>query len=301
MNENAPSGRVVRGMTIPRLASMLVIGCLCALPSAGQEIEEPALDVEWIEGPSAGDLGKLARVVVPDNYVFAGAKDTKRLMEVMQNPVSGSELGFLAPVEEDWFIVFEYEPIGYVKDDEKDELDADALLESIREGTREANKIRQENGWETLEVVGWHERPHYNQETHNLEWATLARSSGGDTIINHNTRLLGRQGVMSATLVADPDQIETILPVSKSLLDGYEYLPGKKYSEFRSGDKIAEYGLTALITGGAAAVALKTGLLQKFWKVIVVGFIALVGFLKKVLATLFGREVKAEDAGPYGS
>jgi uncharacterized membrane-anchored protein len=106
---------------------------------------------------------------------------------------------------------------------------------------------------------------------------------------------------MSATLVADPDQIETILPVSKSLLDGYEYLPGKKYSEFRSGDKIAEYGLTALITGGAAAVALKTGLLQKFWKVIVVGFIALVGFLKKVLATLFGREVKAEDAGPYGS
>jgi uncharacterized membrane-anchored protein len=43
------------------------------------------------------------------------------------------------------------------------------------------------------------------------------------------------------------------------LLQNYSFNEGEKYSEFRSGDKIAEYGLSALIVGGAAAAAVKTG------------------------------------------
>ncbi len=218
-------------------------------------------------------------------------------MEFYENPVNGTELGFLAPIEEDWFLVFEFDDIGYVKDEEKDELDADAILESIREGNREANKIRREKGWGMLDVVGWHQPPYYNEQTHNLEWATLGRSSEGATVINYNTRLLGREGVMRATLVADPGQIEGILLTSKTLLEGYEFLTGNRYSEFRVGDKIAEYGLTALITGGAAAVAVKTGLFKKLWKFILFGIIAVIGFIKKILATLFGKKEQAEDVG----
>ena len=39
-------------------------------------------------------------------------------------------------------MVFEYDDSGYVKDDDKDELDADAMLASIREGTEQANVER---------------------------------------------------------------------------------------------------------------------------------------------------------------
>lgn len=282
-----------------RFVWLFLFGSLVASPALAlfQEPESPPLEIAWIEGPSSGDLGGVARVQVPEGYVFAGSEDTRKLMELMQNPLSNQEVGFLAPDEKDWFIVFEFDPIGYVKDDEKEALDADAILESLRSGNRQANEIRKENGWETLEIVGWQRPPYYNPQTHNLEWATLARTEAGESVINYNTRILGRNGVMSATLVSSPDQLESILPVSASLLSGYDYLPGSRYAEFRAGDKIAEYGLTALITGGAAAVALKTGLLQKFGKFIVLAFVAVIGFFKRILGSLFGR--KSEEGVSY--
>lgn len=281
-----------------RLCRLLFVCCsLVASPSLAlfQEPPAPAPEIDWIEGPSAGELGDVARVDVPEGFVFAGRDDTRELMELMENPVSGQEVGFLAPAGEDWFVVFEFEKIGYVNDDEKEALDADAILESLRSGNQKANEIRRKKGWGTLEIVGWHRAPHYNQETHNLEWATLARSETGETVINYNTRLLGRNGVMSATLVSSPDRLEEVLPVSSNLLAGYDYLPGNRYAEFRAGDKIAEYGLTALITGGVAVAAVKSGLLQKFGKFIVLAFVAVIGFFKKILGGLLGR--KSEEEG----
>jgi uncharacterized membrane-anchored protein len=274
-----------------RISSLFLV-CWCVIGglSAAQESQEPPLDIEWIEGPSSGQLGNVAKIDVPDGYVFAGSEDTQKLMEMMENPLSGNEVGFLAPGSHDWFVVFEFEEIGYVEDDEKEALDADAILASLREGNDAANEIRRKNGWGTLDIVGWHQPPRYNVQTNNLEWATLARTESGETVINHNTRLLGRRGVMSATLVSDPGRIAEVLPVNSALLARYEYLPGDRYAEFKAGDKIAEYGLTALITGGVAAVALKSGLLQKFGKFIVIAFVALIASLRRVIARLVGRE-----------
>ena len=45
---------------------------------------------------------------------------------------------------------------------------------------------------------------------------------------------------------------------------------------------MAGYGLAALIGGGAAAAAVKTGLLQKAWKFLVVIAVAAFGALKKL-------------------
>jgi uncharacterized membrane-anchored protein len=48
------------------------------------------------------------------------------------------------------------------------------------------------------------------------------------------------------------------------VLKGYTFSEGEKYAQWVPGDKVAEYGLAALIVGGAAAVATKKG----FWAVI---------------------------------
>src|SRR5271157_3791249 len=110
--------------------------------------------------------------------------------------------GVPTPVDQNsvWFVIFGYNEAGYVRDDEKDKIDADSLLKSITEATDAANKIRQQHGWATIKVVGWHTKPFYSSQTNRLSWAILGRSSTEDTI-NYNTRLLGRRGVMSATLV----------------------------------------------------------------------------------------------------
>jgi uncharacterized membrane-anchored protein len=74
-------------------------------------------------------------------------------------------------------------------------------------------------------------------------------------------------------------------------MKGFQFTAGEDYSSFRAGDKVAEYGLIALVAGGAGAVAAKTGLLsavvvffKKGAKLIVVGVAALAAFLKKLFS-----------------
>jgi uncharacterized membrane-anchored protein len=184
-----------------------------------------------------------------------------------------------------WFVVFTFDESGYVKDDEKDNLEAGKILASIRKGTEQANQVRAEHGWAAMEILGWQQPPFYDPATHNLTWSIRGRSDGGTTI-NHSVRLLGRNGVMHVDLVAASDEMGEALPVFNDMLFGFSFKEGQRYAEFKPGDRIAQYGLTGLIVGGTGAALIKTGLLQKFWKLIVVGFVAAAGFIKR----LFTRE-----------
>jgi uncharacterized membrane-anchored protein len=273
------------------LATFAEDPALPAAPAAAKaaQVEQAEPDVpqipgvEFQKGPTLGQLGDQAGVAVPEGYIFTGSAGTQRLMELMENPVGGNEVGFLAPKDMAWFVVFEYDDTGYVSDAEKDKIDANALLTSFKKGTEAGNKVRQERGWDTLEIVGWETPPAYNPTTHNLEWATRAKSGKGDMVINHNIRLLGREGVMSAILVADPEQIAASATVTRQLLTaGYEFKKGKTYAEFKKGDKIAEYGLMGLMAAGAGVVAVKSGLLAKFWKVLIIPIVAVGAWLKKL-------------------
>jgi uncharacterized membrane-anchored protein len=255
---------------------------MCTLVANGQT--PTALNrVKWQEGPSIGNLGSIAEVHIPAGYVFAGANDTRVLMEALQNPTSGNEMGLIAPAGLDWFVVFIFDDVGYVSDDERNSLDADAMLESIKKGTEAGNKERMRRGWPIMTILGWEQLPRYNQATHNLEWAIKGESEGR-SIINYNTRLLGRGGVMRVTLVTDPSDLLPTLPKFKNVLADFDFKQGQKYAEFREGDKMAKYGLSALIVGGATAVAVKTGMFKWIWKGLVVGFLALVSFIKKLFS-----------------
>lgn len=268
-----------------RTTRRTLIGILLSLGATWALAQEaPPVDVKWHSGPTRGRLASQASVKVPTGYVFAEADDTRTLMEMMGNPTTGQETGFLAPRSQDWFLVFEFESVGYVKDDDKASLDADAMLESIMKGTEQSNAERRKRGWSEIEVSGWETEPHYDDVTHNLEWG-IRGTSAGEPLVNYNVRLLGRRGVTSVTLVCDPQQVAEVLPKARTMLAGFRYEEGSRYEEFRAGDKVAKYGLTALVAGGAAAVALKSGLLKYLWKLLVIGGAAVAAFFKRI----FGR------------
>lgn len=280
-----------------RILIALSVLCFCALIVMGQSRKRKAPSpspsplfsweslegIKWEKGPSVNDLGVIAQVKVPDGYVFANANDTRTIMEMNHNPTTGREMGFLAPAGEEWFAVFEFDDVGYVKDDEKESLDANALLESIRTATAEGNQERVKRGWPTMTILGWETSPRYNETTHNLEWAIRA-SSEGAPVVNHNTRLLGRAGVMEVTLVTDPTTLAATLPKFKSMLEGFQFKQGHRYAEFRAGDKTAAYGLTGLIVGGGTAALVKTGAFKWLWKLLVAGGAGIAALFRKIFS-----------------
>jgi uncharacterized membrane-anchored protein len=108
------------------------------------------------------------------------------------------------------------------------------------------------------------------------------RDEKGNLVANHNTRYLGRRGVMRVNLVADTEAMTSTLPEFRRVMNGFAYTPDNNYRAFVKGDKVAEYGLSALVVGGVAAAASKTGLLKYLWKFIVLGVAAVGGMLKKL-------------------
>ncbi len=270
------------------LAAALVLIAAAANHAHAQEASEGEPLIAWVGGPGEAHLGPYATIQIPENYLFADGENARRFMELTGNPPTDTEVGLLVPAaqEETWFVVFEFEDIGFVKDDEKDSLDAEAILESIKAGNEAANQERRSRGWATLQILGWLRPPNYNQATHNLEWAVLGESEGSK-VVNYNTRLLGRRGVMRVSLVSGPDELEWLLPRYGTLLSSYEFQRGHQYAEYRPGDKLAQYGLAALVTGGAVAVAAKTGLLssllKSFWKLILVVVVGAGAVIKKIL------------------
>jgi len=257
-------------------------------PSVAQQPEGPGSigaqiqNLGWKVGPSEGKIAGRATIAIPAKYMFLGAADTSKFLTLMRNLPRNDSYTF-APNDLNWFAIFDFEDTGYIKDDEK--IDADAVLQSLKEGNARGNEERKRRGYPALTLEGWFVPPFYDTGTKRLEWATKLSSEGGVSV-NYRIRLLGRAGVMSAVLVSDPDSLDKDIRVFKTALNDFSFDPGQRYSEYRQGDKIAEYGLTGLIIGGAAAAAAKTGLFKvigKFGILIFAGAAAIIGGLFKRL------------------
>lgn len=227
----------------------------------------------WQAGPAEGRIGAKATIKVPQGYVFLGEKDTSRFLQLAGNPPRDGHYLF-APDSLDWFAVFSFDATGYVKDDEK--IDPDALLKTLKASDAPANDERKRLGMSPLYTVGWEVPPHYDTDTKRLEWGLRLKSEGERFTVNYTSRLLGRTGVMSAVLVADPHTLAKDTQAFKDGLKEFSYVSGEKYSEFKAGDHVAEIGLAALVLGGAAAVASKKGFwaaivafLGAFWKLVI--------------------------------
>lgn len=277
-------------MTSTRGLFFVTLTCaalLAALALNAQEDSKSHLNLDVVHGPTNATLGSIAQIALPEGYVFLDGKNTREMLKASGEPVRGDELGYLRATNQDWSVYFMFRDIGFVKDDDKDKLDADKLLESIKKGTAAANKERQSAGNPPLEIVGWEIPPKYDPASHNLEWA-IRGTCQGETILNYNTRLLGRKGVMSVVLVVGPEDLSKTLPAFRKLLAGYEYQNGQTYAEYKQGDKIAKYGLGALVVGGAAVGAAKLGLFawlavffKKAGKLVIVALVAIAAGIKK--------------------
>jgi uncharacterized membrane-anchored protein len=237
-------------------------------PGSQDDLWTQISKLDWSLGPTQGAIAGVATITVSKGSAFLGSAGTRRFLELQGN--LGSDGGYtFAPTDINWFAVFSFDPSGYVSDDEK--IDPDALLEILKKSNVEGNEERKRRGLETLVLEDWYVVPHYDVQTKRLEWGTRLRRPSGALTVNYSIRLLGRAGVMSAVLVSDPTSLDKDIKSFKAALTGFDFNQGQKYSEFRSGDKVAEYGLAALIVGSAAAVAVKSGAFKALGKFLIFG------------------------------
>jgi uncharacterized membrane-anchored protein len=273
------------------LAALLVVASVpSARAAAGpdQQTTPPAAPAEpklsWVSGPGKVELGSEGEVSLPESMAFLGSDDARKRLESWGNVTSSDVRGLIEPKSEQdtWAIVFVYDDTGYIKGADKEEIDADELLASLKKGSERANEERKKRGFAVLHLIGWKEPPRYDPATHNLTWATLNRAEKGGEVVNYNVRILGRSGVMSIKLVDDPAKIASAMPAFHQVISAFSFKQGKTYAEWVKGDKVAEYGLAGLVAAGAGAAAFKLGffgvlakLFAKFAKIVLVALVAL--------------------------
>jgi uncharacterized membrane-anchored protein len=218
-------------------------------------------------GPKTIDLGNNLTLKLPEGYVFLDQANAAKLMDRMGNKPDDDTVGIIARDEASWWILVTYDAEGYIKDDDAQKMDNDEILRTIKEGTEAANKYRQERGFPAVHVDGWTESPRYDRSVHHLVWAIQGTSTRGSSI-NFNTRVLGRYGYASLNLIDGPETINASKGEVQKMLAATTFNGGARYEDVDvKHDKVAEYGLAALVAGGAGAVGLKLvkiGLLAKF-------------------------------------
>lgn len=301
----------LRSLRLLLLALCPVVAAMAAetpVEEAPPQTREEAFEragVKLERGPATVALGKVAELKLPEDYAFVGADSLDRFYELTQNVRGGNEVGVLmAP--SGWMLFFDYDEIGYVKDDDKDQLDAAKLMSTMQENQAAANEERNARGWDQMKLVGWATQPYYDSTSKNLKWAlNLSSSQDGykEIWINENIRILGRGGVMNVTLVSDVPNFKAAEAEADQLLAAnFGYVEGHKYSEFKAGDKVAKYGLTALVLGGGAAAAAKLGLLAKLgaflgkaWKLVVGALIVVFMGIKKFFNKVTGARPAEEN------
>ena len=255
--------------------------------------------------------GGLATLSVPKEFNFLDSTDAETvLVKLWGNPPSEEKpLGLLIPAgmtpisSNCWVVTISYDADGYVKDDDASKINYDDLLKQMQKSVVENNKARQEKGYPPVELLGWAEPPRYDGATHKMYWAKRFRVEGetGDTL-NYNIRMLGRKGVLELNAIASVDQLPTIDAQTPQILGMVDFKEGNRYADFDPKvDKVATYGLAALVAGGALAAAAKLGFLKVLWigivaakKLIIIGVVAIVAFIKK----LFNRGGNSSNGTP---
>ncbi len=272
---------------------------------------EPGMSEEEVNKLFKYQTGKvtlrngLATLNLPEGYRYLDPDQSDRvLVDLWGNPPGPKTLGMIFPpniqptTEGSWVVVIRYEEEGFVKDDEADSINYSDLLKEMQESAKETNEERKKKGYDTVEIVGWAEQPSYDKAAHKLYWAkNLKFSDSAENTLNYDVRVLGRRGVLSLNAVSTMAKLTTVKADMKDVIGFVEFNEGNRYTDFNPNiDKVAAYGIGALIVGTVAA---KAGLFKGLFALLLAGkkFVAIaVVALFGLIAKLFSRKSKTEEA-----
>ena len=234
-----------------------------------------------------------AIINVPQGFKFINAEQSQYILEdLWQNLPDASVLGMIVSdsfhinrMVNSWVFVVTYDAMGYVKDDDADDINYDDLLADLKESQTKANIQRKKMGYGELNIIGWAAKPYYDKENKVLHWAKELNVAGEtDNTLNYDVRVLGRSGVLSLNALADMDQLETVKKNIPAILKMASFEKGHTYNEFNPDvDEVAAWTIGGLVAGKVLAKAGLLAAILKFWKLIAIGLVAAGSFVWRLI------------------
>ncbi|WP_419902934.1 DUF2167 domain-containing protein [Kiloniella sp.] len=199
-------------------------------------------------------------------------------------------------VEGIWFsddggVYYESHEEGYVSLDDWGDMDADALLESYIEGTKEQSKLMGHK----VEVLGWAIPPTLSKNKAIAYYSLKLKFGEEEPLVNLVIYKFGRYGYEEITLVAGADAVSDSEAerVALKVASSFDFGKDASYADYRDGDKVAAVGAAGLLAAVFGSKLAKTGL-----------FVMLAAFAKKgwfliFIPLIFGwRIIKEKLFGP---
>jgi len=267
-----------------------------------QKIQSFVESLDYKEGVNQLNAGGV-QLNIPKGFYYLSGNDARRVVvDAWGNPPASGDnvLGMIlpsgkAPVDDAWAAIITYDEDGYVSDEDAVKINYADLLKDMQAGVASDSGERVKQGFGSIRLVGWASPPYYDGATHKLHWAKELEFDGSPQhTLNYDVRALGRKGVLKMNFVAGMPQLAEIRGVIPAVMAMPEFVVGSRYEDYVPGtDKVAAYGLGALIAGKLASKAglmvIALAFLKKGWIVIV---LVLAG-LWKVIARFFQGKPQA--------
>jgi len=285
----------------------MAIFCFSATIIA-QETDSIQLKIDSIESQLVYQKGIIelgsnnAKLTVPPGFTYLDSKQSMYVLsQLWGNPPDSTILGMLVPEgggvvqANSWAFTISFDEMGYVKDDDADDINYDDLLKEQQKEFQEANPERIKEGYPAIEFIGWASAPYYDKNKKILHWAKELKF-GEDSIhtLNYNLRILGRKGIFMLNAVATVSQLPQVKSNIDKVLGSVEFKDGHRYADFMPDiDNVAAWTVGGLVAGKVLAKVGFFVLLAKFWKIIA---LAVGGAFASLWKYLKRRKKKEEDA-----
>jgi len=220
---------------------------------------------------------------VPETFRYLDAEQAQYVLEdLWGNPEDASVMGMIVPAdrgilaENSWAFIVTYEEMGFVKDDDADDINYTELLDEMKSDAEKENELRKSAGYAPIEVVGWASQPYYDADEKVLHWAKEIKFGENDlNTLNYNIRILGRKGVLVLNAVAPMSELPVVKENITPVLSSFTYADGLKYSDFNPDiDEVAAWTIGGLVAGKVLAKTGLLALLLKNIKLILIGLAA---------------------------
>ncbi len=214
---------------------------------------------------------------VPQGFRYLDAAQADYIIhDLWGNPHGQGTLGMIVPAdigitdERSWAFIITYDEMGYVKDDDAEEIDYDELLKEIQSDAAAANAERMKEGYESIAIIGWAAQPYYDKQKKVLHWAKEIKFGETEgTTLNYNVCILGRKGVLVLNAVASMMELPDVQKNIEPVLASFNYADGNKYADFNPDiDDVAAWTIGGLVAGKVLAKAGIFALLLKNIKLI---------------------------------